>query len=253
MSSSDALRLTALATLPEIRPGDDLAGLIAEASQREGFAWREGMVLVVAQKIISKAEGAVVDLRTITPSPRALSFAEEHDKDPRLVELVLNQSKRIVRMERGLIIAETLHGFVCANAGVDRSNVPGDDYATVLPTDPDRSAATLRKGLCESLGIDLAVVISDTFGRPWRRGQVNVALGVAGFNPLEDARGKSDRQGRPLVATEPATADEIAAAAGLLMAKDVGRPVVLVEGLQLEPAEGNARELIRESEQDLFR
>ncbi len=253
MSSSDALRLTALAGLPEIRPGDDLARLIPEAARREGVAPSQGTVLVAAQKIISKAEGAIVDLRTITPSPRALSFADEHDKDPRLVELVLNQSKRIVRMEHGVIIAETRHGFICANAGVDRSNVPGDDYATVLPTDPDRSAATLRKGLRESLGIDLAVVISDTFGRPWRRGQVNVALGVAGFNPLEDARGKSDRQGQPLVATEPATADEIAAAAGLLMTKDSGRAVVLVEGLHLESAQGSAQDLIRDPEQDLFR
>ena len=253
MSLSGPLRLTALATLPEIRPGDDLADLIAAAAQRESFVWRKGMVLVAAQKIISKAEGALVDLRAITPSPRAVSFADEHDKDARVVELVLQQSKRIVRMERGVIIAETRHGFICANAGVDHSNVPGDEQATVLPTDPDRSAAALREELREKIGIDLAVVISDTFGRPWRRGQVNVALGVAGFNALEDARGKTDRQERPLVATEPATADEIAAAAGLLMAKDSGCAVVLVEGLRLKPAEGSARELIREPEQDLFR
>ena len=253
MNPAAALRLTALAGLPEIRPGDDLARLIAEAARREGVAPSQGTVLVAAQKIISKAEGSIVDLRTITPSPRALSFAEEYDKDPRLVEVVLGQSKRIVRMERGVIIAETRHGFICANAAVDRSNVPGDDHATLLPADPDRSAAILREGLRESLGMDLAVVISDTFGRPWRRGQVNVALGVAGFNPLEDVRGKSDRQGRPLVATEPATADELAAAAGLLMTKDAGHAVVFIEGLRLAPAAGNARQLIRDPEQDLFR
>ena len=156
-------------------------------------------------------------------------------------------------MERGLIIAETRHGFICANAGVDRSNVPGDDHATVLPLDPDASAAKLRQRLRASLGIDLAVVISDTFGRPWRRGQVNVALGVAGFGPLADARGKFDRQGRPLVATEPATADEIAAAAGLLMTKDSGRAVVFVEGLRLPAGDGTAQDLLRDPEQDLFR
>ncbi len=253
MNAPGSLRLTALATLPEIRPGDDLADLIAAAAQRESFVFRKGMVLVAAQKIISKAEGALVDLRTMTPSSRAVSYAGEYDKDARLVELVLEQSKRIVRMERGLIIAETHHGFVCANAGVDRSNVLGDEHATVLPADPDRSAAALREELRVKTGIDLALVISDTFGRPWRRGQVNVALGVAGFHPLEDARGKSDRQGRPLVATEPATADEIAAAAGLLMAKDSGCAVVLIEGLRLESAEGSARELMRGPEHDLFR
>ncbi len=253
MNPPTPLRLTALAGLPEIHPGDDLPGLIAKAARRESLVWREGMVLVTAQKIVSKAEGAIVDLRTITPSPRAVSFAEDHDKDPRLVELVLRQSKRIVRMERGILIVETHHGFICANAGVDRSNVPGDDHAAVLPQDPDRSAANLREGLRERLGIDLAVVVSDTFGRPWRRGQVNVALGVAGFGALQDARGGRDRQGRPLAATEPATADEIAAAAGLLMTKAAGRPVVLVEGLRLEPAEGTAQTLLRDPEQDLFR
>ena len=253
MSSAGPVRLTALTSLPEIHPGDDLAHLIAEAVRREGLAPCRGTVLVAAQKIVSKAEGAIVDLGTITPSPRAVSFAQDHDKDPRLVELVLRQSKRIVRMERGILIVETHHGFICANAGVDRSNVPGDDHAAVLPQDPDRSAANLREGLRERLGIDLAVVVSDTFGRPWRRGQVNVALGVAGFDALKDARGGRDRQGRPLTATVPATADEIAAAAGLLMTKDAGRPLVFVEGLRLEPAEGTAQDLLREPQQDLFR
>ena len=190
MNPPTPLRLTALAGLPEIHPGDDLPGLIAKAARRESLVWRKGMVLVAAQKIISKAEGAVVDLRTITPSPRAVSFAEEHDKDPRLVELVLRQSKRIVRMERGILIVETHHGFICANAGVDRSNVPGDDHATVLPTDPDRSAAALRKGLRERLGIDLAVVVSDTFGRPWRRGKSTLRWAWRGSNPSRMHLGK---------------------------------------------------------------
>ena len=252
-SGRSSLLLTALSTLPEIRPGDDLAFLIAEAARRERLPLRQGTVLVAAQKIVSKAEGAVVDLRTVTPSPRARSFAGEHGKDPRLVELVLRQSKRIVRMERGLIIAETRHGFVCANAGVDHTNVPGDNHVTLLPPSPDRSAARLREGLRKRIGVEAAVVVSDTFGRPWRRGQVNVALGVAGFRALEDASGASDREGRRLAATEPATADEIAAAAGLLMAKDAGHPIVFVEGLQLEPAEGTGQELIRPPAQDLFR
>lgn len=253
MSLSRELKLTSLTTLPEVRPEDRLATLIVEACERENFAWSNGIVVVIAQKIVSKAEGAIVDLRTLRPSARAESYARDHDKDARLVELVLQQSKRIVRMERGLIISETHHGFICANAGVDRSNVPGDHHATVLPKDPDASARAIRKGLRDHTGLDIGVVISDTFGRPWRVGLVNVAIGVAGFQPVEDLRGQTDRQGRPLHATSPAIADEIAAAAGLLMAKNAGRPVVIVAGLSIRASEASAAQLVRRSEDDLFR
>ena len=253
MSLSPELKLTSLTTLPEVRPEDCIATLIAGACERENVGWSDGSVAVVAQKIVSKAEGAVVDLRTVRPSARAESYARKHDKDARLVELVLQQSKRIVRMERGLIISETCHGFVCANAGVDRSNVPAEHYATVLPKDPDASARAIRKGLRDYSGLDIGVVISDSFGRAWRVGLVNVAIGVAGFQAVEDLRGQTDRQGRPLHVTSPAIADEIAAAAGLLMAKNAGRPVVIVEGLSPRAGEGCAAQLVRPSEDDLFR
>lgn len=253
MNTPKALHLYALSTLPEIQPGDDLARLIAEAIRREGVIVQENSVLIAAQKIISKAEGAVVDLCTITPSKRALSFAKTHNKDPRFIELVLSQSKQLFRVERGIIIAKTHHGFVCANAGIDRSNVPGKEQATLLPQNPDRSAARLREGLRGLLDINISVVISDSFGRPWRRGQVNVALGVAGFRAIENVPGKYDRAGQPLVATQPATADAIAAGAGLLMDKQAGHPVVFLAGLHLDWTEGTAQELLRDSEQDLFR
>ena len=253
MSIASELKLIAPATIPEVRPEDCLATLITEACQREDIPWKGRSVVVIAQKIVSKAEGAAVDLRTLQPSVRAESYAREHNKDARLVELVLRQSKRIVRMERGLIISETRHGFVCANAGVDRSNVPGEHYATVLPEDPDASARAVQKGLLERTGLDIVVVITDTFGRAWRVGLVNVAIGVAGFQPVENLQGKTDREGRPLQASSPAIADEIAAVTGLLMAKNAGRPVVIVEGLSLRPAQATATELVRSPEDDLFR
>ena len=253
MSCSSELKLTSLTTLPEVRPEDRLATLIVEACERENVAWSNGSVVVIAQKIVSKSEGAIVDLRALRPSARAKSYARDHDKDARLVELVLQQSKRIVRMERGLIISETHHGFVCANAGVDRSNVPGDYHATVLPKDPDASARAIRKGLRDYTSLDIGVVISDTFGRAWRVGLVNVAIGVAGLQPVQDLRGQTDRQGRPLHATSPAIGDEIAAAAGLLMTKNAGRPVVIVEGLSIRAGEASAAQLVRRSEDDLFR
>jgi coenzyme F420-0:L-glutamate ligase/coenzyme F420-1:gamma-L-glutamate ligase len=242
------LEIAALSTLPEVRPGDDLALLIRQAAAREGQIIDGSVVLAVAQKIVSKAEGAVADLREIQPSALARSWAAEHGKDPRLIELIFAQSRRIVKMDRGVLITETLTGLVCANAGVDQSNVAGDDLATVLPRDPDASARLLR----ESLGCG-AVIITDTFGRPWREGLVDVAVGLSGFNPLDDLRGRVDRNGRKLAGTIIAVADQLAAAAGLLMLKAAGCPVVLIRGFQWEPAEGSARLLIRKPEQDLFR
>jgi coenzyme F420-0:L-glutamate ligase/coenzyme F420-1:gamma-L-glutamate ligase len=241
------VEIVALSTLPEVRPGDDLAALIRQAAATEGQTMDRWVVLAVAQKIASKAEGAVVDLREIHPSALARSWAAEWKKDARLIELILSQSRRIVKMDRGVIIAETRHGLVCANAGVDQSNVEGD-FATVLPNDPDASA----RRLLASLGCG-AVIITDTFGRPWREGLVDVAIGVAGLDPLDDHRGRTDRHGRKLASTIIAVADQLAAAAGLLMPKPAGCPVVLIRGFDWQPAEGSARSLLRKPEQDLFR
>jgi coenzyme F420-0:L-glutamate ligase / coenzyme F420-1:gamma-L-glutamate ligase len=243
-ASSMRLEIIALSGLPEVRPGDDLASLI----RRAGEVMDQTAVLAVAQKIVSKAEGAIVDLREIEPSSLAKSWASEWNKDPRLIELILTQSRRIVKMDRGVIISETRHGFICANAGVDQSNVPSDDLATVLPSDPDASALRLLKAL--ECG---AVIVTDTFGRPWREVLVDVAIGVAGFDPLEDWRGHNDRDNRKLSSTIVAVADQLAAAAGLVMRKDAGCPAALIRGFKFQSAEGSARSLLRKPEQDLFR
>jgi coenzyme F420-0:L-glutamate ligase / coenzyme F420-1:gamma-L-glutamate ligase len=242
------LEIVALSSLPEVRPGNDVALLIRQAAAKEVQTIDHSVVLAVAQKIVSKAEGAVVDLREIRPSGLARSWAAEWKKDPRLIELILAQSRRVVKMDRGVIIAETATGLVCANAGVDQSNVEGDDLATVLPNDPDGSARRLRA----SLGCG-AVIITDTFGRPWREGLVDVAIGVAGLDSLDDYRGRTDRNGRRLASTIIAVADQLAAAAGLVMLKAAGCPVALIRGLEWQPAEGSARSLLRKPEQDLFR
>ena len=242
------LEIVALSTLPDVRRDDDLALLIRQAAAREGQTIDHSVVLSVAQKIVSKAEGAVVDLREIQPSALARSWAAAWGKDERLIELILAQSRRIVKMDRGILITETLTGLVCANAGVDESNVEGDHFATVLPSDPDASARRLRASL--ECG---AVIITDTFGRPWREGLVDVAIGVAGLDPLDDHRGRTDRNGRKLASTIIAVADQLAAAAGLLMPKAAGCPVALIRGFQWQPAEGSARLLLRKPEQDLFR
>jgi coenzyme F420-0:L-glutamate ligase/coenzyme F420-1:gamma-L-glutamate ligase len=242
------LEITALETLPEISAGDDLAGLIRAAATREGQVLDQAVVLAVAQKVVSKAEGAVVDLRRIQPSPLAQSWAAQCGRDARLIELVLMQSRRIVKMDRGILIAETHHGLVCANAGVDQSNTAGDDFATVLPQDPDASARRLAAGT--GCG---AAIITDTFGRPWREGLVDVTIGSTGIEPLEDYRECADRRGRKLTATVIAVADQLAAAAGLLMRKSAGCPAVLIRGFSWRPSEAGACSLIRPPGQDLFR
>jgi coenzyme F420-0:L-glutamate ligase/coenzyme F420-1:gamma-L-glutamate ligase len=234
------VEIVAVAGIAEVRPGDDLAALIRDVHASD--------VVAIAQKIVSKSEGAMVDLREVQPSALARSWAARWSKDARLIELILAQSRRIVKMERGVIIAETHHGFVCANAGVDQSNVPGDDFATVLPSDPDASARRLRA----SLGCG-AVIVTDTFGRPWREGLVDVAIGVAGLEPLDDHRGRTDRHGRKLASTIVAVADQLAAAAGLVMRKADGCPVALIRGFDFQPADSTARSLLRKPEQDLFR
>ncbi len=242
------LRIAGLTTLPEVKPGDGLGLLIREAAEREGKTLDSNTILVMAQKIVSKSEGALVDLRTIQPSEFATTWAKAWNKDPRVIELVLRESRRVVKMDRGVIVAETHHGFVTANAGVDQSNIPGCDFAAVLPKNPDESARRLRLEL--NCG---AVIVGDTFGRPWREGLINVAIGVSGIEAVQDLRGTKDREGRPLSATILARADELAAAAGLVMPKAGGVPVVLIQGYEWERSEGSARGLMREPHMDLFR
>jgi coenzyme F420-0:L-glutamate ligase / coenzyme F420-1:gamma-L-glutamate ligase len=242
------LEINGLSSLPEIRPGSNLAALIRQAAAAELEAIDSSVIVAVAQKIVSKAENAIIDLRQVQPSAFANAWASRWGKDPRLVETILSQSRRIVKMDRGVLIAETHHGFVCANAGVDQSNTESDDFATILPNAPDASARRLR----DSLGCG-AVIITDTFGRPWREGLVDVAIGVAGLDPLGDYRGTTDRRGRKLSATIIAVGDQLAAAAGILMVKSGGCPVVLIRGFKCQVTDGSAQTLIRSPEQDLFR
>lgn len=246
------IRIIPIQGIPEAQPGDSVAALVLTGLQASGLTGEPGDVLVVTQKLISKAEGRLVRLADIEPSPIAEAYAARWERDPRQVELVLRESVRIVRMDRGLIIAETHHGFVCANAGVDLSNVP-PGYAALLPLDPDRSAATIRRELCQLTGWEPAVIVSDTFGRAWRNGIVNVAIGVAGLRPLRDYRGQHDPYGNELRVTVIAVADELAAAAELVMGKTEGCPAAIIRGFVSEPGEGTARELIMPPERDLFR
>lgn len=246
------LRLMSLPGLPEIRPGDDLAEQIAAVARKSRIAFKNGDILVIAQKIVSKAEGAVVSLATISPSPQAQSIALRQKKDPRLVEVILQESRRLVRTDP-VLICETHHGYVCANAGVDHSNVPGEDIVTLLPRDPDFSAKNLAAALSKRTRKRIAVIISDTFGRPWRLGLTNVAVGASGLPVLLDLRGTRDRHGKPLTATVLAVADELAAAAGLLMGKSEGAPVILIRGYRFKPASEPATHIIRPAAEDLFR
>jgi coenzyme F420-0:L-glutamate ligase/coenzyme F420-1:gamma-L-glutamate ligase len=247
------VRIIALQGLPDITPGTDLAQAIVEAAQAQDVRFTDGDILVVTQKIVSKAEGQLVDLRTVTPSPFAAQVAKVQDKNPHLVEVVLRESQRVVRMAQRTIIAETHHGWICAHAGVDESNVAGEETVALLPVDSDASAAQLRQGLHQRTGVELAVIISDTFGRPWREGLVNVAIGIAGMAPFKDYRGLPDTEGRMLKVTSLAVADELASAAELVMGKLDRVPVALIRGYAYPPGEGAATQMIRPSERDLFR
>jgi len=246
------VRITPLTGIPDVVEGDDIGSLILAAMDALKLEARDLDVIVIAQKIVSKAEGRVVRLDSVTPSALAIQWASPYGKDARMVEVVLRESKRIVRMDRGILISETSHGFICANAGVDASNV-APDFVTLLPADPDASARRIRDALEQKLSVRLAVIISDTFGRPWREGLVNVALGVAGLAPIVDLRGKQDWYGQPLRVTAIALADELASAAELVMRKDSGIPVAIIRGINYQPSESGSRPLIRAPELDLFR
>ncbi len=248
---TDKILIIPLRGLPEVRPGDDLASLIVSAAAEEPGI-RDGDVVVVTQKVVSKAEGRVVPLDGVDPSPEALRLAAETEKDPRLVELILRESVRIVRQRGPVLITETRHGFVCANAGIDASNV-GSGVVSLLPEDPDRSAREVRQGIWQATGADVAVIISDTFGRPWREGHANVAVGLAGMLPFADYVGQVDPYGYELRVSTLAVADELAAAAELVMGKLDGVPVAIVRGYSYPRGDGSARQMVRPPEKDLFR
>jgi coenzyme F420-0:L-glutamate ligase/coenzyme F420-1:gamma-L-glutamate ligase len=246
----------ALAGIPEISVGDDVGAAIGDAIDRTPgiLPLRPDDVLVVTQKIVSKAEGAIVDLRTVEPRPEAVAFAERWDRDPRQIEVVLREARRVVRMEHGVLITETEHGFICANGGVDASNVgpASGQIVTLLPRDPDGSATAIREAIRARFGVDVPVIVSDSFGRPWRWGITDVAIGVSGLVPIEDLRGTPDADGRVMKSTIRASADEIASAAELALGKTAGRPAALVRGARPLLGEGSIRDAIMPREFDLF-
>jgi coenzyme F420-0:L-glutamate ligase / coenzyme F420-1:gamma-L-glutamate ligase len=247
------IQIIGLRGAPEAQPGDDLARMALDAAAETGFSFQDGDILVVAQKVVSKAEDMLVDLRTIEPSDLAQRYAAQWDRDPRQTEVVLRESVRIVRMDRGLIICQTRHGYICANAGVDASNVPGSDHVLLLPRDPDASAARLREGIRSHAGVDIAIIVSDSFGRPWRLGIVNVALGVAGMAPLADYRGQPDDFGRIMTSSVMAVADEVASAAELAAGKVNRTPFIIVRGYPYQRADGKGADMIMDAASDLFK
>jgi coenzyme F420-0:L-glutamate ligase/coenzyme F420-1:gamma-L-glutamate ligase len=247
------LWLRPLPDIPLIKPGDDLAEIILASIEKADWELQNGDVLVMAQKIVSKAENRIVDLTTVIPSPRAIELATEVQKDARLVELILSESETVVRRGPGVLIVEHKLGFVMANAGIDRSNVNGEDHALLLPVDPDRSATVIRRAIAARVETDVGVLIIDSFGRAWRNGTIGTAIGASGVPTLLDLRGRPDLFGRPLETTEVGWADELAAAASLMMGQaGEGRPVILVRGL-VETGEGSAADLLRPKQKDLFR
>ena len=239
--------------IPEVVPGDDLASMILAASQASGVGISSGDVAVVAQKVVSKSEGAIRRLSQTTATPEVTELAGRIGKDPRMVQIVMDEAVRVVRAVPGVLIVETRHGLICANAGVDASNVPGDDSVTTLPVDPDASAERIRAGLEAAANGHVAVIVSDSFNRPWREGTMNVAIGVSGLEPLTDLRGCTDDHGRVLAATLVSVADELASAAQIVMG-EIGRvPVAVIRGVEFAPGDAGAGVLLRAAERDLFR
>ncbi|MEM0374161.1 MAG: coenzyme F420-0:L-glutamate ligase [Candidatus Methanomethylicia archaeon] len=254
MSDKDVITIVGLKGFPDIKAGDDIAKMICEKAEEQIGGLRDNDIIVVASKIVAKAEGRIVKLSDIQPSPFAKRVAELTGKTPELVELILRESNKIVRMRGGHLIVETKHGFVCANAGIDKSNVAGgEDIVSLLPEDPDRSARGIRDRIRELKGVDVAVIISDTFGRAWRRGHVNFAIGIAGINVIKDYRGTQDMYGYTLRVTQMAIVDELAAAAELAMGKSKGIPVVVIRGYDYPKGEDSIKNIIYPEEKDLFR
>jgi coenzyme F420-0:L-glutamate ligase/coenzyme F420-1:gamma-L-glutamate ligase len=242
-----------IAGLPEIVNGDHLGELIVKALDENGLTLRDGDLVIVAQKVVSKAEGATAVVEEQEPSERALELAETVEKDPKLVQIVLDQSKRVVKTAPGVLIVETVHGFICANAGIDQSNIEGEGLVTTLPEDSFMSAAVIRKTIVERTGCDVGVLVSDTFNRPWREGSINVAIGVAGLDPLRDLRGTIDDFDREMTTSTVSLADEVASTAQLVMGESGRVPVAIVRGVEWERGEFPADRLLRPAERDLFR
>lgn len=257
-SSINSVSIIPVIGIPEIQPGDNLVSVVIEATRKNNISIISGDIIVFAQKIVSKSEGRIVKLSDVSPSSFAISLGKTLHKDPRIMEVILGETKRIVKMDReesckGRFIVETHIGVICANAGIDASNVSGGDTITLLPVDPDTSARKLVEGFKKELGVEVAVVITDTVGRPWRQGLTEIAIGCWGMKPLKDYKGQKDSKGYELRATVLAIADEIAGAAGLVMGKTDSIPVAIVRGYRYEPGGKGARELIRNPEEDLFR
>ena len=256
MSKTRPIEILPVLHIPEIRPGDNLARILVAAAKKSKLTFRQHDILVLAQKIISKSENRLIDLTTIAPSQRAIDLADasatDRRKDPRLIEIILRESRRIVR-EHPVLIVETHHGFVCANAGVDQSNIPGENIVSLLPVDPDASAKRIAQALRKLKRKTIAVIISDTFGRPWRLGLTNIAIGVYGIAPMQDLRGSRDANRKPLHASIIATADELAAAAGLAMPKSAAIPAVIIRNFAHSSSNARAITIVRPAEDDLFR
>ena len=242
------LKIIGIQGMPEVKPGDDLAGFLMDAAQRQGTPVEAGDVVVVTQKVVSKAEDRVIGFEGIEPSPLAVTITQGYRRDPRHTEIVLRESERVVRMDRGVIISQTRHGFICANAGVDASNIPGSETVALLPVDPDASAKRIMDSIKARLGVGVAVIVSDTFGRPWRNGAANVAIGVAGLDPMLSYVGLEDSHGNMMHTTEIAVADELAAG------KVEGVPVTIIRGYNYVPMQdASIQRLIRTGDKDLFR
>lgn len=248
------VRLIGIEGMPELDVGDDLTAMMIEAAITQGTPIEEDDVLVVTQKVVSKIEGKVINITDVEASPLAVTITEGHRRDPRHTELILRESKRVVRMDRGIIISETRHGFYCANAGIDASNIPGNDTVALLPDDSDASARGIREAVKNHLGLNVAVIVSDTFGRVWRNGATNVAIGVAGMEPLLSYIGQMDVHGNTLHTTEIAVADELAATAELVTGKTMGVPIVIIRGYPFSRMENaSIQRLLRANDRDLFR
>lgn len=249
----DVISIIPISGIPEIKPGDNLVKMVIDAAFNQDISIQDKDIIVFAQKVVSKSEGRIVRVNDVSPSHFSIAVSKLLDKDPRFVEIILRESQRIVKMDRGRLIVENTKGIVCANAGVDMSNVSGGEEVTLLPDNPDQSARGLAEGFRNELGLDVSVIITDTVGRPWREGLVQIAIGCYGINPLKDYRGKEDSKGYDLHATVIAIADEISAAAGLVMGKTEGVPVVIVRGYDYEKSPEGAKKLLRNPDNDLFR
>jgi coenzyme F420-0:L-glutamate ligase/coenzyme F420-1:gamma-L-glutamate ligase len=252
-TSSNELRLIPIVLEDEILPGDSLPDKLLESLRRNRLRLQSGDILIIKHKIVSKSEGRVIDLATIHPSNESIAWAKQYALDARVIELALRESRAVIRRKNGVLITETPHGFLCANSGVDVSNVNGGTHALLLPEDPDRSAANLRRALKKRTGIAVPIIVTDSFGRPWREGLTEFAIGIAGMKPLRDDRGRSDSHGYKLRASVEAVADELACAAGLVCGKLNRAPACIVRGFRYDPGPGTVRDLLRPASTDLFR